>query len=210
MLKFVTQAYTPLDKDIIREAWVAGDLKDQLGIQHRKRRKNQLADLEHSALYNGSMSEDGGYHPARGGNGEFDYAARTPGQGLSPLEAEPQNGTPPLIVTTPADEYDMRTPRGSHFGAGGQGSPGAGSYYSATDSSYFVQPQPQQRSPVMTSVNSSQLTVGAGGEYEMGQLARPVAHHVEGSVQSRASEQTFATAQSEPPWDVDDRSPHAI
>lgn len=198
----------PLDKDIIREAWVAGDLKDQLGIQHRKRRKNQ-ADLEHSALYHGSMSEDGGYHPARGGNGEFDYAARTPGQGLSPLEPEPQYPTPPLILTTPADEYDARTPRGTHFGAGEQRSPGAGSYHSAADSSYFQQPA-QQRSPVMTSVNSSQLTVGPGGDYEMGQIARPRAHQAEASVQSRASEQTFATAQSGQTWDSDDHSPRAI
>lgn len=28
--------YFPLDKDIVREMWVAGDLKDQLGIRHRK------------------------------------------------------------------------------------------------------------------------------------------------------------------------------
>ncbi|KAL7420806.1 phospholipid transporting ATPase [Cryptotrichosporon argae] len=37
------QSYAPRDKDIIREAWVAGDLKDQLGIAHRKRRKRPHA-----------------------------------------------------------------------------------------------------------------------------------------------------------------------
>ena len=33
------QSYFPRDKDIVREAWVAGNLKDELGIQHRKERK---------------------------------------------------------------------------------------------------------------------------------------------------------------------------
>ncbi|KAF8648400.1 hypothetical protein AX16_006309 [Volvariella volvacea WC 439] len=35
-VKFWTAVYTPLDKDIIREKWVKGDLKDQLGIPHRR------------------------------------------------------------------------------------------------------------------------------------------------------------------------------
>jgi phospholipid-translocating ATPase len=41
--KFVTTAYAPLDKEIIREAWVCGDLKDRLGIGHRNPKKNSLA-----------------------------------------------------------------------------------------------------------------------------------------------------------------------
>ena len=35
------QSYLPRDKDIIREAWIAGDLKDTLGLEHRKKRKNR-------------------------------------------------------------------------------------------------------------------------------------------------------------------------
>ncbi|KAF9042681.1 phospholipid-translocating P-type ATPase [Rhodocollybia butyracea] len=35
-VKFINSAYFPLDKDIVREMWVKGDLKDQLGIGHRK------------------------------------------------------------------------------------------------------------------------------------------------------------------------------
>lgn len=38
LIESFKQSYMPKDKDIIREAWVAGDLKDQLGIAHRKRR----------------------------------------------------------------------------------------------------------------------------------------------------------------------------
>lgn len=40
IVKFFSSVYTPLDKDIVREMWVQGDLKDQLGIGHRKARKN--------------------------------------------------------------------------------------------------------------------------------------------------------------------------
>ncbi|KAG6909762.1 hypothetical protein DXG01_015478 [Tephrocybe rancida] len=39
IVKFVTTVYTPLDKDIVREMWVQGDLKDQLGLKHRRARK---------------------------------------------------------------------------------------------------------------------------------------------------------------------------
>lgn len=45
--------FWPLDKDIIREAWVSGDLKERLGIAHRsKKRKSRPTDLElHPALH---------------------------------------------------------------------------------------------------------------------------------------------------------------
>ncbi|KAG8692278.1 hypothetical protein FRC08_009880 [Ceratobasidium sp. 394] len=187
LVKFFTQAYMPLDKDIIREAWVAGDLKDQLGIKHRKKSKN--VDHEHSALFRGNhlhSASDDDYRPASLVRpGEFDYVAPTPGQGASPLEPEPGTGTPQLIVTTPPNEYDaQRTPR---------------------QQGYF---QHQQRSPVMTSVSQSPLTTG--GEYEMGQLHRPGMHQAEESVQSQASDRTFITARSESSWDPDDHSPRAI
>ncbi|KAF8221432.1 phospholipid-translocating P-type ATPase [Tricholoma matsutake] len=41
IIKFVKTVYIPLDKDIVREMWVIGDLKDQLGISHRKARKER-------------------------------------------------------------------------------------------------------------------------------------------------------------------------
>lgn len=39
--KFISSVYFPLDKDIVREMWVLGDLKDQLGIGHRKANKGR-------------------------------------------------------------------------------------------------------------------------------------------------------------------------
>ncbi|KAJ3771918.1 hypothetical protein FB446DRAFT_801868 [Lentinula raphanica] len=35
-IKKLKSVYLSLDKDIVRESWVRGDLKDQLGIGHRK------------------------------------------------------------------------------------------------------------------------------------------------------------------------------
>ena len=48
-MKFVSQAYFPLDKEIIREAWVAGDLKERLGVKHRRAKRN--ADPEGASLF---------------------------------------------------------------------------------------------------------------------------------------------------------------
>ncbi|KAI0070171.1 hypothetical protein K474DRAFT_1680362 [Panus rudis PR-1116 ss-1] len=41
IVKFIRTSYFPLDKDIIREMWVKGDLKDRLGISHRRSRMNE-------------------------------------------------------------------------------------------------------------------------------------------------------------------------
>lgn len=38
--KYAQQTYWPLDKQIVREMWVAGDLKDRLGISHRSKRSS--------------------------------------------------------------------------------------------------------------------------------------------------------------------------
>ena len=48
--KFVQSCYFPLDKDIVREMWVSGDLKDRLGIKHRKESKNKHSDLESAPM----------------------------------------------------------------------------------------------------------------------------------------------------------------
>jgi phospholipid-translocating ATPase len=51
LLRAIKQSYFPIDKDIIREAWVGGDLKDQLGVPHRKRRRRVHPDIEASFAY---------------------------------------------------------------------------------------------------------------------------------------------------------------
>ncbi|RDB16619.1 Phospholipid-transporting ATPase DNF1 [Hypsizygus marmoreus] len=77
IVKFVTTVYTPLDKDIVREMWVKGDLKDQLGINHRKVRKALKASSSSSSSrtqeaapmfqeqHSRSLSEISSYEPTR-------------------------------------------------------------------------------------------------------------------------------------------------
>lgn len=66
LIKSFVQSYMPKDKDIIRESWVAGDLKHQLGIRRRRDTKPKeetasLVDHLHQKL--GSDDERGQYHP---------------------------------------------------------------------------------------------------------------------------------------------------
>lgn len=52
LTKFFKSTYMPLDKDIVREMWVIGDLKDRLGIRHRKESKNKhVVDLETAPMF---------------------------------------------------------------------------------------------------------------------------------------------------------------
>lgn len=51
LIKFFKSTYMPLDKDIVREMWVGGDLKDRLGIRHRKESKNKHLDLETAPMF---------------------------------------------------------------------------------------------------------------------------------------------------------------
>jgi phospholipid-translocating ATPase len=44
LVKFISTSYMPLDRDIVREMWVSGDLKDRLGIQHRKQRSPAMLE----------------------------------------------------------------------------------------------------------------------------------------------------------------------
>ncbi|KAJ7444617.1 phospholipid-transporting ATPase 1 [Mycena galericulata] len=48
IIKYLSTVYAPLDKDIVREMWVQGDLKDQLGLSHRngKRRRGLVSETE--------------------------------------------------------------------------------------------------------------------------------------------------------------------
>lgn len=49
LIKFVSTSYMPLDRDIVREMWVYGDLKDRLGIKHKKDRKK--GDIEVAPMF---------------------------------------------------------------------------------------------------------------------------------------------------------------
>ncbi|KAI0354121.1 phospholipid-transporting ATPase 1 [Trametes cingulata] len=51
LVKFIKTSYMPLDKDIVREMWVLGDLKDRLGIKHRRERKKESEISQHEEDY---------------------------------------------------------------------------------------------------------------------------------------------------------------
>ena len=47
--------YFPLDKDIIREMWVKGDLKDQLGLSHRKAQKGKIMSDSNTVAFDNNL-----------------------------------------------------------------------------------------------------------------------------------------------------------
>lgn len=77
MIKFISTSYFPLDRDIVREQWVLGDLKDRLGVQHRKNRDVESAPMFHapharslsevSVVYEPALTRSPGDHELPGG-----------------------------------------------------------------------------------------------------------------------------------------------
>ena len=49
LTKSISSSYMPLDRDIVREMWVYGDLKDRLGIKHRRDQKR--GDIEGAPMF---------------------------------------------------------------------------------------------------------------------------------------------------------------
>ncbi|KAH8107301.1 phospholipid-translocating P-type ATPase [Phellopilus nigrolimitatus] len=84
LVKFAQSSYSPLDSNIIREMWVKGDLKKQLGIKSRRGliRTMSSRDFETAPMYNHdrSISEasqhGGGYEPTLTRSpGEFELSS---------------------------------------------------------------------------------------------------------------------------------------
>ncbi|TFK61578.1 phospholipid-translocating P-type ATPase [Pluteus cervinus] len=104
--KFWSTVYSPLDKDIVREMWVLGDLKDQLGIRHRNEKKNrrpvdggergqETAPMFQADQHSRSLSELSQYEPALS---------------TSPSEIGQETPRPPF-VHTPVPEARAITPQ---------------------------------------------------------------------------------------------------
>lgn len=112
------QSYLYRDKDIIREAWVGGDLKDQLGVAHRKKRPRQH-DTEHAPQYP-HYSKHSDLEPPLDSprKGQADPLLMTgfardsgPNSPISPMER--QQIPPPLIL------HDPPRPEQDHMHSGG-------------------------------------------------------------------------------------------
>lgn len=138
--RYIQQAHYPLDRDIVREAWVSGDLKEQLGIAHRRdlKKRSRGGDLEGRPFNSHSTS-----NLQVGGDDRGAYAPAA----LS----SPAGFTKELPHQQPHEEFDMKVIRPStdaHHDAYQDGGyplnvrhdqghsriqPSAMSYYSASD-----------------------------------------------------------------------------
>ncbi|EIW75489.1 phospholipid-translocating P-type ATPase [Coniophora puteana RWD-64-598 SS2] len=162
IIKFVVSGYMPLDKDIVREAWVGGDLKDQLGIAHRKASKNKTrADLEQAPMFSRpharSASEatlQQAYEPTRTTD-SLDYV-------------KPQRTAMPSTVPSTAGMYDeddhlAPPPMTPHSGLS-PGSPGSGRGYvspASPNPSYYSAsaiPSPSPVPPALYKYPSGEVT----------------------------------------------------
>jgi phospholipid-translocating ATPase len=131
-VKFINSAYRPLDKDIVREMWVMGDLKDQLGIGHRKKKATKEASLNaieaapmfHN-IHNRSMSEfsQNAYEPARTASPGTGAAARQTYLDTPPLNDIPEDETAQYAYGNNLVPPATLSPNG----------PSRASYYSASD-----------------------------------------------------------------------------
>lgn len=102
----------PQDRDIVREMWVHGDLKERLGIQHRRdMKRGAKSDIEQAPMFHRphfrSESEISSFQP-ESENG-------TPPGGRSPMISDgtrspPSIRTSPLATPAPPNEDDMVTP----------------------------------------------------------------------------------------------------
>lgn len=106
-MKFVSQAYFPLDKEIIREAWVASDLKERLGVKHRRAKRNgdpEDASLVRPHIRGASDDDRGEYEPVVPRS-----APRSPmGAGLAPLALQPQEGMTQYTSDMPSRYHDVQ------------------------------------------------------------------------------------------------------
>ncbi|KAF7369277.1 P-type phospholipid transporter [Mycena venus] len=149
IIKYYSTVYSPLDKDIVREMWVMGDLKDQLGIPHHngKRRRGARSIIQEpsetapmfSTDHARSVSEFNQYEPAN---------TSSPGTTTAGI---PLSSMQPYSDRTPPNEQEQaqylyspqpQPAQAQGHAARGLGSPASpqGSYYSVSE---LPPPSPQ-------------------------------------------------------------------
>ncbi|KIJ56259.1 hypothetical protein M422DRAFT_219400 [Sphaerobolus stellatus SS14] len=74
--KFVTAAWYPTDREIVREMWVLGELKDNLGIPHRRNKHREKIDVEAAPTYEAAPMFEMHYrerNPSENGSMDVSY-----------------------------------------------------------------------------------------------------------------------------------------
>ncbi|KAK0224812.1 phospholipid-translocating P-type ATPase [Armillaria nabsnona] len=212
--KFFSSAYFPLDKEIVREMWVKGDLKDQLGIRHRKAKNRNGDTLEAAPMFGHGRSQsemslsNTPYEPA---------LTSSPGPGNQPRRTDLD--TPPLDTNLSPRGFNRRneTPA-SYYSVSDipPPSPLPSPKYRYTDGSITSTP-PSRRTSIATTHRGTRASsppplsppiinvpathgrstpYDTGDTYEMDVRTPPSVsshshHHVD---RSTASEASFATA----------------
>ncbi|KAG8918881.1 hypothetical protein FRC01_001607 [Tulasnella sp. 417] len=204
LYKYAARTYHPLDKDIVREMWVQGDLKDRLGLNHRGKtnsRSEKLSLFRKHHLSNESEMElptRGVYEPTmnRSPVEPQEWAAPKDNSGatLNPIQ--------PPTSHNRADDGRPLTP----------GSPAADNRYSYYAASQLPSPAPTPISPEpprhMVATPTPQPAHLSPSPYDI----RPPFHSAESSRASHLTEATYTTADE---WvEVDQGSgratPHAL
>ncbi|KAF9261613.1 phospholipid-transporting ATPase 1 [Marasmius fiardii PR-910] len=134
--KAISTAYYPLDKEIVREMWVRGDLKDRLGIKHRKERtrtrENTSTNLEAAPMFHqrsgSELSINNLYEPTRSSSPRPDIPPMTI---IDAPQSPPQEHAQHVSYTLQAG-LNPRSPH-SLSPSPAPSSPHRASYYSASD-----------------------------------------------------------------------------
>jgi phospholipid-translocating ATPase len=137
--KAFRQSYFYRDKDIIREAWIGGDLKDQLGIKHRKRRNNKNnIDLENPQYSHYLKDQDAGqYQSPPQIAAPLLETKGYPGPTDSPQPQSPTQGYNPYAPPPPALVFEPPTQDTDPYGGSPYGSPQRTPYSSPPPSDRF-------------------------------------------------------------------------
>ncbi|EJT98292.1 phospholipid-translocating P-type ATPase [Dacryopinax primogenitus] len=142
LVNYIQQAYFPLDKDIVREMWVSGDLKEKLGIRRRK------GDRSDTPINRDEVTSDTS-------DPESDV----------PLSAQPYNPSPnPTRAEFDSNEKGLTTPVIQGDFQTGTHSPVPLSYYSPS-AIRSAGPSPNIPSfPASAAASSNPLTAPSGAE----------------------------------------------
>ncbi|EIW73502.1 hypothetical protein TREMEDRAFT_26850 [Tremella mesenterica DSM 1558] len=128
LIRSIRQSYYPLDKDIVREAWIKGDLKRQLGLKRRRdknrpetKTKTKIDSNTNTNTIIGTVlkrtfsgdSPRGSYQPANLSSPQRDYPPRSPlfsGSERNPFSYPPSPSNPNFNSQTSPTYHNQSNP----------------------------------------------------------------------------------------------------